>query len=87
MRKVKEGETENDLFALQTTEPNAVDVAIHPKAMPVILTALLYWGTLALLAATNRVIDPEIVQYAAVGEFAIFFFVAMLEARSRWAAQ
>jgi putative SOS response-associated peptidase YedK len=39
VRKVKEGETENDIFALLTTEPNAVVAPIHPKAMPVILTA------------------------------------------------
>jgi len=37
VRKVKEGETENDLFAFLTTEPNAVVAPIHPKAMPVIL--------------------------------------------------
>ena len=38
LRKVKEGETTNDLFAFLTTEPNAEVGAIHPKAMPVILT-------------------------------------------------
>jgi putative SOS response-associated peptidase YedK len=38
VRKVKEGETTNDLFAFLTTEPNKVVGAIHPKAMPVILT-------------------------------------------------
>jgi putative SOS response-associated peptidase YedK len=38
VRKVKEGETENDLFAFLTTEPNAIVKPIHPKAMPVILT-------------------------------------------------
>ena len=38
MRKVKEGETTNDLFAFLTTEPNKEVGAIHPKAMPVILT-------------------------------------------------
>src|SRR5258708_16470338 len=38
VRKVKEGETTNDLFAFLTTEPNAVVAPIHPKAMPVILT-------------------------------------------------
>jgi putative SOS response-associated peptidase YedK len=38
VRKVKEGETTNDLFAFLTTEPNAVVGAYHPKAMPVILT-------------------------------------------------
>jgi len=38
VRKVKEGETTNDLFGFLTTEPNAVVAPIHPKAMPVILT-------------------------------------------------
>jgi putative SOS response-associated peptidase YedK len=37
VRKVKEGETTNDLFAFLTTDPNAEVGAIHPKAMPVIL--------------------------------------------------
>lgn len=37
-RKVKEGEVEADLFAFLTTTPNAEVAAIHPKAMPVILT-------------------------------------------------
>jgi putative SOS response-associated peptidase YedK len=36
-RKVKE-ETTNDIFAFLTTEPNKEVGAIHPKAMPVILT-------------------------------------------------
>ena len=31
-------ETTNDLYAFLTTEPNAEVGAIHPKAMPVILT-------------------------------------------------
>ena len=39
VRKVKEGETTNDLFAFLTTEPNEEVAAIHPKAMPVILTS------------------------------------------------
>jgi len=38
VRKVKEGETTDDLFAFLTTEPNAEVGAVHPKAMPVILT-------------------------------------------------
>jgi putative SOS response-associated peptidase YedK len=38
VRKVKEGVTTNDLFGFLTTEPNDVVSAIHPKAMPVILT-------------------------------------------------
>lgn len=38
VRKVKEGETTNDLYALLKTEPNAEVETIYPKAMPVILT-------------------------------------------------
>jgi putative SOS response-associated peptidase YedK len=37
VRKVKESETTNDLFAFLTTEPNALVGTYHPKAMPVIL--------------------------------------------------
>jgi putative SOS response-associated peptidase YedK len=33
VRKMKEGETTNDLFAFLTTEPNAEVSAIHPKAL------------------------------------------------------
>jgi putative SOS response-associated peptidase YedK len=35
VRKVKEGETTNDLFGFLTTEPKNVVGSIHPKAMPV----------------------------------------------------
>lgn len=38
VRKLKEGEVAADLYAFLTTEPNAEVKAIHPKAMPVILT-------------------------------------------------
>ena len=38
VRKVKEGETTNDLFAFLTMEANKLVGAIHPKAMPAILT-------------------------------------------------
>jgi putative SOS response-associated peptidase YedK len=38
VRKVKEGETTNDLYGFLTTEPNAEVYAAHPKAMPVVLT-------------------------------------------------
>ncbi len=37
VRKVREGETSNDIFAFLTINPNAEVGAIHPKAMPVIL--------------------------------------------------
>jgi putative SOS response-associated peptidase YedK len=39
VRKVKEGETTNDVFGFLTTEPNREVYAIHPKAMPVIFRA------------------------------------------------
>jgi putative SOS response-associated peptidase YedK len=38
VRKVKEGEVTVDLFAFLTCDPNKEVGAIHPKAMPVILT-------------------------------------------------
>lgn len=38
VRKLKEGPVSADLFGFLTTEPNAEVGAIHPKAMPVILT-------------------------------------------------
>ena len=38
VRKVREGETTNDLFGFLTTVPNAEVGAVHPKAMPAILT-------------------------------------------------
>ena len=37
-RRVAEGEVTCDLFAFLTTEPNREVGAVHPKAMPVILT-------------------------------------------------
>ena len=37
VRKVREGETTNDVFAFLTTEPNTLVGRYHPKAMPVIL--------------------------------------------------
>jgi putative SOS response-associated peptidase YedK len=37
VRKVKEGETTNNLYGFLTTDPNAEVAAVHPKAMPVIL--------------------------------------------------
>jgi hypothetical protein len=61
-------------------------LVIFVLAGPALLTVLLYWATGALLAATNRVIDPQIVRLAAIVEFAAFFFVAVLEAKDRWSA-
>lgn len=49
VRKVKDGETTDDLFAFLTTPPCAEVAAVHPKAMPVILTTSDDWA--AWLAA------------------------------------
>ena len=38
VRKLKEGEVTADLFGFLTCEPNSEVRAVHPKAMPVILT-------------------------------------------------
>jgi putative SOS response-associated peptidase YedK len=38
VRKIRTGVETCDLFAFLTTEPNAEVGAVHPKAMPVILT-------------------------------------------------
>jgi len=43
VRRVKEGETTDDLFGFLTTTPNAEVAAAHPKAMPVILRAPAEW--------------------------------------------
>ncbi|MGF7056156.1 putative SOS response-associated peptidase YedK [Bosea sp. OAE752] len=38
VREIKTGEETIDLYAFLTTDPNAEVGAVHPKAMPVILT-------------------------------------------------
>ncbi|ODT57637.1 MULTISPECIES: SOS response-associated peptidase [Paracoccus] len=43
LRKVKDGETTDDLYAFLTCPPNAEVAPIHPKAMPVILTCPEEW--------------------------------------------
>lgn len=43
VRKLKDGETTDDLYAFLTTDPNAEVAEVHPKAMPVILTEPEEW--------------------------------------------
>jgi len=43
IRKLKIGETTDDLYGFLTTEPNAEIADVHPKAMPVILTKPSEW--------------------------------------------
>lgn len=48
VRKLRDGETTDELFAFLTCDPNAEVGAVHPKAMPVILTRpedWLHWLT------------------------------------------
>lgn len=45
VRRLRDGETTDRLFAFLTCPPNAEVGAIHPKAMPVILTERAEWET------------------------------------------
>jgi putative SOS response-associated peptidase YedK len=54
VRKVRDGETTDLLFGFLTCTPNAEVGAIHPKAMPVILTTPEEW-TLWLTGAWDHV--------------------------------
>lgn len=45
LRKVKDGQTTDELYAFLTCAPNAEVAAVHPKAMPVILTTRGEWET------------------------------------------
>ena len=47
VRKLKEGQVTAELYGLLTTEPNAEVGAVHPKAMPAILTEARRMGDLA----------------------------------------
>ena len=51
---------------------------------PPLMTALLYAASHALLHATNRVIEPRVLWYAAVIELPVFFVFAVLEVKNRW---
>ena len=73
MRKVREGETTNDLFGFLTTAPNNVVGPIHPKAMPVILTQpeeIERWLTAPAEEALNlqRPLDDGVLKIVATGE-------------------
>jgi hypothetical protein len=53
-------------------------------AVPPLLTAGLYYGTLYGLAATNRTVDPHLLIVFSCVEFAAFFIVMLFDARARW---
>lgn len=54
--------------------------------LPPLLTWASYRAALFVLQVTHRVIDPEMMRLATAGEFVLFFFIAVLEARERWTA-
>jgi putative SOS response-associated peptidase YedK len=73
VRKVKEGETTNDIFAFLTTEPNKLVGTYHPKAMPVILTTrqeIDLWMTAPIQEALTlqRPLPDDALMIAARGE-------------------
>ena len=51
---------------------------------PPLTTAILYAASQFLIHATNRIIEPEILWYAAAIELPVFFVFAVLEAKNRW---
>ena len=53
-------------------------------AVPPALTAALYALSTFMLHATHRVIDPNVLWYAAAVEFPVFFVFAVLDAKNRW---
>jgi hypothetical protein len=52
--------------------------------VPPLLAVVLCAATIVLLHTTNRVIDPQILWYAAAIELPVFFFFAVLEVKDRW---
>jgi putative SOS response-associated peptidase YedK len=73
VRKVREGETTNDLFGFLTTAPNSVVGPVHPKAMPVILTQpeeIERWLTAPAEEALDlqRPLDDGVLKIVATGE-------------------
>ena len=52
--------------------------------VPPLMTAVLYAASVALLQATHRMIDPQVLWYAAAIELPVFLVFAVLEAKNRW---
>ena len=53
-------------------------------AVPVVVTAAIYLLSIFLLQVTNRTIEPQVLHYAAIVEYAAFLLLAVLEVRNRW---
>jgi hypothetical protein len=52
--------------------------------VPVVLTAAIYALSIFVLQMTNRTIEPRVLHYSAVVEYAAFLFLAFLEVKNRW---
>ena len=52
--------------------------------VPPLLTAGFYFGTKFMLAATHKVVDPQIFFYLTMSELVAFYVVMLLELRARW---
>ena len=59
---------------------------IFVLAFPPFTAVLLYFGAVALLHATNRVIDPQVLRTAALVDWVAFTFFCLLEAKNRWSS-
>ena len=55
-------------------------VLIAPSAV----TALLFVASEAMLHATHRVVEPQLLWYAAAIELPVFLVFAVLDAKNRW---
>lgn len=73
VRKVKEGEVTADLYGFLTTDANKTVGAVHPKAMPVILTGPDEWTTwltapIEEVQALQRPLPDDALMIVAEGE-------------------
>lgn len=55
--------------------------------VPAILAAASYWAAEFVLVRTHRFIAPETIRLVTIAEFCVFVFIAVLDAKARWAAR
>ena len=52
--------------------------------VPVLVTRLSYDGARYMIARSHRYISPQTLHLAGIVEFAMLFFITVLEAKARW---